>query len=82
MKAFKREQLSLSELTNLAIHSFHSGSLSYIANVHSNLEALVKGLGMKEQHDFSLKQPADGRIHLWTHQHHALSVEEKRTLDT
>lgn len=68
-------QLLLSKLTNLAVHSFHSGGLSHIADVHSNLEALVEGLGMEKQHDLSLKHPADGRIHLRTHHHHPLQLE-------
>lgn len=32
----------------------------------------MKGLGVEEQHDLSLKHPADGGVHLWTHHHHAL----------
>lgn len=58
--------------TDRVIHSFHCGRLSHVAYVHGNLETLVKGLCVKEQHNLGLKPPADGGVHLRAHHHHPL----------
>ena len=60
---------------DLSMHGHDGGGLPHVAHVHRDLEALVEGFGVEQQHDLGLKLPADGGVHLWADHHHALGGE-------
>lgn len=68
-------RVKLSGCTHLPVHGLHRRRLPHIPDVHSDLEALVEGLGVEKQHNLCLKFPADRRFHLRTHHHHTLPGE-------